>query len=214
MAWPILGIHLPLLHLQLHEPNHHQNCQQVINHCLQKPQKQYLYIPPSSTHTKDLLHGVISGSILRFNRCTNPTDSQHNTQQLYSGLVQCSYTSGHLLPFFFHAHSHAMMYLSHSPDELEHPPTRNHLLPTTCSLAFSIQSKRPTSTRHSIPLESTCHWTSKWSKTVSNDKQPKGTDAHQPTNHHIQQTTTPTQPILCMHVLDKILKVKHHKFFN
>jgi hypothetical protein len=85
-----------------------------------KPQNLYLYIPPSSTHPKGLLCGLITGSILQFYRlCTNPAETHLKTQQLYSHLIQRDYTPGHFLQLFSKAHNHAMAYISCSPNDIK-----------------------------------------------------------------------------------------------
>jgi hypothetical protein len=54
-----------------------------------KTQNLYLYIPPSSAHPKGILHGLITGSILRYYRlCTNLADANQKMQQLYSSLIR------------------------------------------------------------------------------------------------------------------------------
>ena len=86
----------------------------------EKPQNLYLYIPPTSAHPKGILRGLVTGSILQYHRlCTNPSDTNQQTQRLYSRLIQRGYTPERLLPLFHHAHHHATDYISQTHSDSE-----------------------------------------------------------------------------------------------
>jgi hypothetical protein len=90
----------------------------LVTTLIEKALNLYLFLPPHSCHSKSMLHGIISGLILRIKRLTSVEETILPTiRSFYDRLLARSYNAAYIKPIFEKAYAQPIINDYHPKDQ-------------------------------------------------------------------------------------------------